>query len=558
MNEVENSIHRGIREMAPDLFQQIAADESPKLTREVWLDGMEEAQKTCSGNFWVRAYRTATVLAACCLLLMGWNLYGLLKVDSIVELDVNPSLELQLNKAARVVRVKALNADGVKILDNMESSLNREHLGTAVEMLVDSMIEEGYISRDKDSVLISVDNKDAAKSAELEQAVVDDFKRILEEDQIEGTLYHQSLNGVDKTAEESAKKYGISKGKAVFIREIRQKDDSLSEGELAVMSMQEITDWLQEQNIHLNEELSMRESSSETGLADGDLMVPETEEITQEEAEEAQELTAEEGETMLSGEEAAQCREVAEEAWEKKEHGIPNIEIDDLFTNQIPTNPKAEEEIKDFSSDKDPAGGTEIVPDDCQENPPDTEDQKPEITNPSDQTPGYQLPGGDGSTGGQPELPDTPETPTEPDNPEDPEIPEQPDWTQIPELSEGDFEGLPVIYQTPLKILSVDTYHYLLRMKAEQVPPDEAECQQMFEELFSAGNTIEGRISSLDAQLRELHGNGFLEDWQYVKALNILERVSQMKEEAFQLLERKFPDNMEASLKASMAEDGCQ
>lgn len=115
-----------------------------------------------------------------------------------------------------------------------------------------------------------------------------------------------------------------------------------------------------------------------------------------------------------------------------------------------------------------------------------------------------------------------------------------------------------MIYQTPLKILSVDTYHYLLRMKAEQVPPDEAERQQMFEELFSAGNTIEGRISSLDAQLRELHGNGFLEDWQYVKALNILERVSQMKEEAFQLLERKFPDNMEASLKASMAEDGCQ
>ena len=104
--------------MAPDVFQNVLADKSPRLETEIWMTKEEPKDNR---NIWMRAARTAALAAACCVLILGLGVYQMiLKVDSVVEIDVNPSLELEINKSDRVVRMNALNADGVKILDNLE------------------------------------------------------------------------------------------------------------------------------------------------------------------------------------------------------------------------------------------------------------------------------------------------------------------------------------------------------------------------------------------------------------------------------------------------------
>lgn len=250
MNDIENRIHRGMNQLAPDVFQNVLADTGPKLKSEVWL--MEEEHKD-SRNFWMRAARTAAVLAACCVLILGLAVYQTsLKVDSVVEIDVNPSLELQVNRNDRVVRLNALNADGVKILDDTQENLKRAKLDEAIHVLVNTMVRDGFLNEEKNSVLVSVDHGDADKSAKLQQLVAKNVKEALSEDQITGIVYHQSYS-TDSTISQIAEKYGISPGKAAFIKRLITLRPDFSIEELAQLTISEITELLQKENVDMSQ-----------------------------------------------------------------------------------------------------------------------------------------------------------------------------------------------------------------------------------------------------------------------------------------------------------------
>lgn len=250
MNDIEKRIHRGMNQLAPDVFQNVLADTGPKLKSEVWL--AQEEHKD-SRNFWMRAARTAAVLAACCVLILGLAVYQIsLKVDSVVEIDVNPSLELQLNRNAQVVRVNALNADGVKILDDTQENLKRAKLDEAIHVLVNTMVRDGFLNEEKNSVLVSVDHGDADKSEELQQLVAENVKEALSQDQITGIVYHQSYS-TSATITEIAEEFGISPGKAAFIKRLITLRPDFSIEELAQLTISEITELLQKENVDVSQ-----------------------------------------------------------------------------------------------------------------------------------------------------------------------------------------------------------------------------------------------------------------------------------------------------------------
>ena len=211
MNDIESRIHRGISQMAPDVFQNVLADKSPRLETEIWMTKEEPKDNR---NIWMRAARTAALAAACCVLILGLGVYQMiLKVDSVVEIDVNPSLELEINKSDRVVRMNALNADGVKILDNLEDDLKHAKLDEAVHVLVDTMVSDGYLDQESSSVLVSVSQGNEERSTELQLMVADNVKETLKEEQIKGVVYHQSFEA-SVSFSVLALMYEISPGKA--------------------------------------------------------------------------------------------------------------------------------------------------------------------------------------------------------------------------------------------------------------------------------------------------------------------------------------------------------
>lgn len=185
----------------------------------------------------------ALVSAAAALLLVAGALFGVGRytaynqVDTIIGLDVNPSIELRINGDERVLEVRALNADAEAILDGM--SLRGTELDVAVNALIGSMLKNGCISELANSVLISVENDDDAKGAALRARLADDIGRILGSGAVDGAILSQTLTE-DAELQSLAEQHGISVGKAALIRDILKSDPRLRFESLAGLTINEL------------------------------------------------------------------------------------------------------------------------------------------------------------------------------------------------------------------------------------------------------------------------------------------------------------------------------
>ncbi len=74
---------------------------------------------------------------------------------AVVALDVNPSIEIQVNGKEKVTKVTALNDEAVTVLSALE--LENVDLETAIYAILGSMMEHGYLTSESNSILVSVD-----------------------------------------------------------------------------------------------------------------------------------------------------------------------------------------------------------------------------------------------------------------------------------------------------------------------------------------------------------------------------------------------------------------
>ena len=68
----------------------------------------------------------------------GFFLHQARTVTSVVSLDVNPSIQLQVNDSEKVLKVQALNAEAREVLADMP--LEGTHLNVAVNAIVGSLL----------------------------------------------------------------------------------------------------------------------------------------------------------------------------------------------------------------------------------------------------------------------------------------------------------------------------------------------------------------------------------------------------------------------------------
>ena len=148
--EIEERIKCAVEHSVPDVRQALLSQCNEVEGKVIGMNDNTVRKKTG----W-RKY--AAMAAALILLLGGVGIYRQSSaVDSIIELDVNPSIELSVNKKERVVEAKALNDDAATIMEEMD--LKGADLDVAVNALIGSMLKHGYLSELQNSILISVEN----------------------------------------------------------------------------------------------------------------------------------------------------------------------------------------------------------------------------------------------------------------------------------------------------------------------------------------------------------------------------------------------------------------
>lgn len=232
--KIEQRLCQAVREETPNLLPQIlSARNMEKGTVIDMTQALQNQKKKHTVRNWAIAAAAALVLAV-----GGFAGYQYqFAVDTAVSIDVNPSIELEVNRQEKVLRATPLNDDAQTILDGME--LEGVNLKTAVNAVIGSMVQNGYLTDEINSILLSVDNDDEAKRVALQEELTQGVNESLQQLSVNGTVFAQSLNS-SAELKELAQKYGISEGKAYWVQMLTAADSTLSADVLAKLSINDL------------------------------------------------------------------------------------------------------------------------------------------------------------------------------------------------------------------------------------------------------------------------------------------------------------------------------
>ena len=236
--EIEQHLKSAVDALAPDIFDRLDLSVPQQKPRPD--DGQEKIVSL------QRRMRGMAVAAAACLCLVtagggAWHYqYQNRQIDSVIGIDVNPSVELSISRKNRILKAEPLNADAESIMEDMD--LKGVELNVAVNAVIGSMVTHGYLDDLDNAILVTVSNDSIKKATVLRSSVVKDIEQTLQENQVKAVVYDQQVIEED-AVRKLADTYGISYGKAYFLKELISQNENLTEadmGRLSTMNMEEI------------------------------------------------------------------------------------------------------------------------------------------------------------------------------------------------------------------------------------------------------------------------------------------------------------------------------
>lgn len=84
--------------------------------------------------------------------------------NAYIDFDINPSVELALNRFDRVIGVHAFNSDGEDILENQD--IKHKNYKDAVSSLLDTLAQKGYL-QNNELVSVTLQTVDISKESEM-------------------------------------------------------------------------------------------------------------------------------------------------------------------------------------------------------------------------------------------------------------------------------------------------------------------------------------------------------------------------------------------------------
>lgn len=230
--ELEQRLRTAMDHAAPDALDRILA--SCEAQKGIVIP-MEQARKPRRRRWASLAVAAALAVVCCVFGLTSWR--GANAVASVVSLDVNPSIQLQVSKNENVLSAEALNEDARVILDGMD--LKGTQLKVAVNAIVGSLLQNGYLDRLSSAILISVEDDDAQRAARLESDLTAEVGTALENASAGAAILSQILS-MDTGLQAQAQSSSISVGKAAMIRDIQALNSQLDFDALSALSVEEL------------------------------------------------------------------------------------------------------------------------------------------------------------------------------------------------------------------------------------------------------------------------------------------------------------------------------
>ena len=237
LHDISDAVSKITPEKADELWNQPVnhADGS-----EWYLDTTNELTKKKNKKLYL-----ISAVAACCLLCLISTFMFQVMPSASVYLDVNPSILLKVNNRDHVTDAVAKNEDAELILQDLD--LRGTDLNVALYAILGSMVHNGYLSKTKDTVLVSVHSADTNREDELKSIVStmieNDLDRLI---QTSDVLTHSIDTNEIKSSENNT---NDTPGKDAFIQDLLKQYPQLSSYPLQDMTMDEIVSLLKDKQI---------------------------------------------------------------------------------------------------------------------------------------------------------------------------------------------------------------------------------------------------------------------------------------------------------------------
>jgi len=230
--ELNRTIKTAFSRAVPNILDDVCAQSGEGASKIIHLS---EAKK--KKPVWTRF----TALVAMLALVLGLGVgtyYGTGRaVASTVSLDVNPSIEIKVNKYERVLSVTPLNEDGQTVVGTMD--FEGSSLEITVNALIGSMLRNGYLNELANSILVSVDDRNSQRGKQLETRLAEEIDALLHAGTFEGSVLSQTITA-DTQLQDTARRFGITPGKAKLIEQIVAQDTRYHFEDLVSLSINEL------------------------------------------------------------------------------------------------------------------------------------------------------------------------------------------------------------------------------------------------------------------------------------------------------------------------------
>lgn len=209
-----------MHERMQSAFDAIRAEEALKQKTQLFLTEVRLRRRP--------ALRPQLLAAAMCFLLMltgGTWFYFTPTVD--ISIDINPSLELSVNRLDQVIGVRGYNADGVALADSL--SLRYIHYEEAIERILASETIRHLLAQNE-SLSIGVIGAEDAQSAQILTSIESHTAHC-------GTAYCYTARAQEV---EGAHGHGLSYGKYRAWLMLQSLDERIALDDVRDMTMREI------------------------------------------------------------------------------------------------------------------------------------------------------------------------------------------------------------------------------------------------------------------------------------------------------------------------------
>ncbi len=242
--ELKKRIEDGFSELSPDLFEAVL--EESRKQEVVWSEA-EKRKPSVSGKFYmgrVPQYAMSLCASLAIIFLCIFGMLGEKEKSVFMVLDINPSIQVEMDESHQVKRLKGLNQDGKDVVKELK--WEKGTVQELVDVLIQDVVEKSYL-RENGGILVTLAARDKGICENLERTLGEGIDRKLTELKVSGVT----------TAFQEVQRSSREKGRKRLETELK-KSCGLAESQVQQMSVNELIQYCQD---YTSLELKLSEAS---------------------------------------------------------------------------------------------------------------------------------------------------------------------------------------------------------------------------------------------------------------------------------------------------------